>query len=68
MNFEYFPDDIMEAVIKITGETNIEIINNCVDALYNLRAICENEYNNKCYRDFYKQLEKIAAGKYMIEE
>lgn len=60
MDFEYFPEEITEAVVKVTGETDPEIINNCVGALYALKAICENRYNADYYRVFYKQLEKLT--------
>lgn len=60
MKFEYFPGDIIAAIVKLTGETDPEIIDNCDTALYQLKAICENRYNSEFYRDFYKQLEKLT--------
>lgn len=60
MKFEYFPDEITAAIIKATGETDTNIINNCIGALYDLKAICENRYNAEYYRDFYRQLEKLT--------
>lgn len=60
MNFEYFPSDIAAAIAKIAGETNPEIIDSATGALYDLKAICENRYNDGYYRDFYKLLEKLC--------
>lgn len=60
MKFEYFPDEIAVAIVKATGETDAEIYSNCVCALYELKAICENGYNAEYYRDFYKQLERLV--------
>lgn len=60
MKFEYFPGDIAAALAKIGGETDPEIIENAIGALYDLKAICENKYNKDYYRDFYRLLEKVT--------
>lgn len=60
MKFEYFPGDIAVAIAKVAGETNPAIIDSATGALYELKAICENRYNNEFYRDFYKLLEKFT--------
>ena len=62
MKFEYFPNEIAEALAKLAGETDPEIIGNAGGALYDLKAICENPYNMKYYRDLYRLLERVAAA------
>ena len=60
MRFDYYPDEIASAIIKATGENSLDIISGCINALYQLQAICQNEYNSEYYRTFYKMLEKIT--------
>jgi hypothetical protein len=61
VKFEYYPDEIAAAIAEAAGEVNPEIIENSSGALYDLKAICENHYNDDYYRDFYKLLEKFTA-------
>lgn len=41
-------------------EENEIIINHLENALYYLKALCENEYNPDYFRTFYKALENIT--------
>lgn len=62
MKFDYYPDEIAAAIAEIAGETDREIIKSAEEALYRLKAICENECNRDFYRDLYKLLEKFTAA------
>lgn len=62
MKFEYYPEDIAAALAKLAEETDPEIIGNAGGALYDLKAICENPYNAKYYRDLYRLLERVTAA------
>ena len=63
MKFEYFPDEIATALCEYTNVTDKEIYDNCIGALYDLKAICENRYNAEYFRDMYKVLEKFVEVK-----
>ena len=56
MKFKYFPDEIATALCKYTNTTDKETYENCVGALYDLKAICENRYNAEYFRDMYRVL------------
>lgn len=61
MRFKYFPSDIAAALADYIGEVDMKIIDNIDSALYYLKAICENRYNDESHRDFYRALEKFTA-------
>lgn len=63
MKFKYFPDEITTALCKYTNTTDKETYENCVGALYDLKAICENRYNAEYFRDMYRVLEKFVEVK-----
>lgn len=60
MSFNYYPDEITSAICEKIGETNPAKKSDIENAVYNLKAICENEYNSDFYRVFYKALEKLT--------
>ena len=60
MKFEYFPDEIATALCEYTNITYKGVYDNCVGALYDLKAICENKYNAEYFRDMYRVLEKFV--------
>lgn len=61
MNFEFYPDDITTALINCTDQQYTpEQVKEFEEALYNLKAICENPYNSDFYRTFYKLLEAVT--------
>lgn len=60
MKFEYFPDEIAIALCEYTHITDKEIYDNCIGALYDLKAICENRYNAEYFRNMYRVLEKFV--------
>ena len=60
MKFEYFTDEIATALCEYTNITDKETYDNCISALYDLKAICENRYNPEYFRDMYRVLEKFV--------
>lgn len=62
MIFAYYPDEIAAALAKAAKEVYPENIESAVKALYDLKAICENELNSDYYRTFYKLLEAFTAN------
>ena len=60
MNFKYFPDEIATALCEYANITDKETYDNCIGALYNLKAICENRYNAEYFRDMYKKIKKFV--------
>ena len=72
MEFLYYPDEIASALYKLASdqdfndytETQRQEVEQITDCLYQLKAICENKYNNDYYRTFYKCLERITDINY----
>lgn len=62
MNFEYYPDEITEALASAANENSAKAIQGATEALYQLKAICENQYNGDRWRDLYRLLEKAAGN------
>ena len=62
MKFEYWPEDIASEIARKAGEDNGKNIAACEEALYDLKAICENEYNGDAWRALYRMLEKLTAA------
>lgn len=64
---ERYPQEIAEALYEqakdmdyIDYEDEKElVITDLENALYDLKAICENEHNKECYRTLYRILERI---------
>lgn len=62
MKFEYYPDEIAAALADVAGELgNYGFVDSVTEAIYQLKAICENELNSDFYRDFYRLLEQFTA-------
>ena len=63
MNFtpNAYPEEIAERLQKLTHQPE-ETREDMKEALYNLLAICENEYNDEKYRTLYKSLSVLANG------
>lgn len=64
---EYYPDDIAEGLCRLAGEDFPEGYDerndhDYTECLYQLMAICENEYNNDYYRSFYRLLENVVRA------
>ena len=60
---DYYPDELAAVICKLAaGENEVEkaIVPDCVDALYDLMAICGNEYNSDYYRTFWNVLQDVA--------
>lgn len=64
---EKYPQEIAEALYEQAKDMDYmdyedekeEVLADLENALYNLKAICENEYNKNCYRTLYRILERI---------
>lgn len=54
-----YPDDIAQALCKVAGVIGEAEIKDCTEALYQLHAIAQNEYNSDFYRTFYAVLSKL---------
>ncbi len=59
MQFKYYPWDIAATLVEIGGGNN-ETVDGLTNALYHIKAICENEYNSEHWRTLYKTLEEIT--------
>lgn len=63
---EYYPGEIAEAlcdlckIMELGYKPDEQDYEDCKEALYQLMAICENDYNSEYYRTFYKVLAKAA--------
>ena len=55
---ERYPDEISEALCKLANTVGKE--DDCKEALYHLKAIAENKYNNDYFRTLYRVLEAIT--------
>lgn len=64
---EKYPQEIAEALYEQAKDMDYmdyedekeEVLSDLENALYDLKAICENKYNKKCYRTLYRILERI---------
>ena len=56
-----YPEEISERLQKLTHQPE-ETREEMSEALYDLLAICENEYNDEKYRTLYKSLSVLANG------
>lgn len=59
MKFEYYPWDVAAALVELSGGNN-KTVDELTNALYHIKALCENEYNSDYWRVFYKTLEEIT--------
>ena len=63
---EYYPGEIAEALCDLCKREELgykpdgQAYEDCIEALYQLKAICENDYNSEFYRTLYKVLAKAA--------
>ena len=66
-NIEKYPQEIANKLYELAKDMDYmdyeeekeEILRDLENALYYLKAICENPYNNDYFRTFYKILENI---------
>ena len=69
---EIYPDDIAETMLQNANdmdsadyeETRESEKEDIVNVLYQLKAICENPYNNDYYRTFFNALVKSLGMEY----
>ena len=59
MKFEYYPWDVATVLVELGGGNN-KTVDELTNALYHIKALCENEYNSDYWRVFYKTLEEIT--------
>ena len=66
MDFNKYPDEIAEQLYKLAygenAEVDQQIMKDLENCLYDLKAVCENEYNFDFFRTMYRTLEQIEAG------
>lgn len=60
MRIECYPEEIAAEIARKAGEDNGKNIAACEEALYDLKALCENEYNCDTWRALYRMLEKLT--------
>lgn len=62
---DYYPDDIAKTLVYLSGaettEYETELKKDLEDALYQLMAISENEYNFDFYRTLWNTLQDICS-------
>lgn len=64
---EKFPDEIANKLFELAKDMDFQdyeeekkqILSDLENALYYLKAVAENPYNNECFRTFYRILENI---------
>ena len=57
---DYYPEELAEALYKAAGRHEDEHKPGAVDALYDLMACAENEYNRDSFRDLWELLQDVA--------
>ena len=64
MTKDYYPGDLAEFIMKLSGAAGTEnedaIRDDLTDALYYLMACAENEYNKDYFRTMWSELQRIA--------
>lgn len=73
---DYYPDEIAGALCRLAdkdfeeydeyGQEN-SIMKSVGEALYQLMAVCENEYNSDYYRDLWDVLQNLTEN-FQVEE
>jgi len=59
--FDYYSEDIASALVKLSGmKIDAVEFNHVEDALYSLKCICENEWNDTKYRTLWRILEGVT--------
>lgn len=53
--------DIAEKLIALSGTEDGEMVEELTDAIYQLKAMAENPYNEDCWRILYNVLLNIAG-------
>ena len=59
----YYPEDIAQALINLTDEdktTDAEKFNEIEEAIYHLKCVCENQFNDRKFRTLYRILEDLT--------
>lgn len=58
-----YPEEIARKLCELAFDDPKEkTIEECTEALYQLKAIAENPYNSDCYRTLYRVFETIVNG------
>lgn len=62
-----YPGDIVETLFRLIHiRPEGKEFDECIDALYNIRAIAENSYNKDGYRILYYVLNELADKNYEL--
>lgn len=68
MKIEKYPGEIAETLYNLSADMDAqdyeeqkeEELKDLTNALYDLKSICENEYNHDYYRTLWKALERLS--------
>ncbi len=59
----YYPAEIAETICNLAYDTpSQEKIDACTEAIYDLMAIAQNEYNKDYFRTMYEVLEALTSA------
>lgn len=58
---DYSTEEIAKTLCKLAQETNEAIIKDCDEAIYYLKCIADNKYNDDYFRTMWKVLMKITS-------
>lgn len=60
-SFGYYSEDIASALVKLSGmEIDGVTFNEVEEALFSLKCICENDWNDTKYRTLWRILEGVT--------
>lgn len=65
MKIEKYPEEIAETLYNLSADMDAQDykeqeLKDLTNALYDLKAICENEHNQDYYRTLWKALERLS--------
>ena len=63
-NYYYDSKEVATVLCELASKKDTETIKDVEEALYQLKAISENEYNADYYRTFWNVLQKITEINY----
>ncbi len=62
--YNIYPEDIAKLLCRMANGFNEKpdekTVNECMEALYQLKSMAENPYNRECFRIMWEVLEKIT--------
>lgn len=57
----YSTEEVAKTLCKLAQEPDEAISKDCDEAIFYLKCIADNEYNNDCFRTMWKVLMKITS-------